>query len=297
MMLCTILCDGAVGVETQMKYDVQKSQTSVSFVGDAEIRGLARRAIGVVAAGKPSRETPVSERLSALSDASISTDVSACHAVLTRLREEGIGAGDIIDTVIPAAARLLGDRWFRDEISFADVTIGTARLQESVRALAARDDSRGRKGSGGTPTRKVLLVLPRGEDHSLGVIVLADQFRRLGYQVTVAVDRHPRQIVDLIQKDHFAMVGISVSGRRTLASAKDMVEKIRESVTRFVPVVLGGPYAMTNPESLSVTQADHVVVDAPTALKACGLPMVGERRAMMLTESQPDVAAGRGETE
>jgi len=279
-----------------MKDDVQKSQTSLSFVGDAEIRGLARSVIGVVAAAKPGREAPASEWLGALSDASISTDVSACHTVLTRLRDSGIGADEIIDTVIPGAARLLGERWFADEISFADVTIGAARLQESVRALASRDDMKKRQVSNDPEGHKVLLVLPRGEDHSLGVIVLADQFRRLGYRVTVAVDQHPRQIVDLIQKDRVAMVGISVSGRRTLASAKDMVEKIRASVTRFVPIVLGGPYAMTHSESLSVTQADHVVVDAPAALKACGLPVLGERRAIMLTESQPDAAAEGGVT-
>jgi hypothetical protein len=56
------------------------------------------------------------------------------------------GRTTIIDIVLPEVARQAGRRWMDDEISFADVTIVTARLQETVRAL-------GRVPRGGHETR------------------------------------------------------------------------------------------------------------------------------------------------
>ena len=51
------------------------------------------------------------------------------------MRQGGVPAEDIIDTVLPQIAQHAGRRWMADDISFADVTIVTARLQETVRAL------------------------------------------------------------------------------------------------------------------------------------------------------------------
>jgi hypothetical protein len=51
------------------------------------------------------------------------------------MRQDGIPVEDIIDVVLPEVARSAGRRWMDDDISFADVTIVTARLQETVRAL------------------------------------------------------------------------------------------------------------------------------------------------------------------
>jgi hypothetical protein len=65
------------------------------------------------------------------------------------MRQEGVSVEDIIDVVLPEVARKAGRRWMDDEISFADVTIVTARLQETVRALGRVPRGGPRRGSAG----------------------------------------------------------------------------------------------------------------------------------------------------
>jgi hypothetical protein len=82
---------------------------------------------------------------------------------------------------------------------------------------------------------RVLLIIPRPEEHTFGAFVVADQIRRHGCEVDIAMDLHPRQIAEKVRKTRYHMVGITASGRRSLASARELVEIIKTSVTRVTP--------------------------------------------------------------
>jgi methylmalonyl-CoA mutase cobalamin-binding subunit len=117
----------------------------------------------------------------------------------------------------------------------------------------------------------VLLVIPRAEHHTLGVFVASNQFRRQGYAVDIAVDRHPRQIADMVRARRYAMIGLTAAGRRTLASARELVDTIRASCTRATPVVLGGSMVAGGGNLKTATGVDHVVGDVSEACRVCGL--------------------------
>jgi methylmalonyl-CoA mutase cobalamin-binding subunit len=156
-----------------------------------------------------------------------------------------------------------------DEISFADVTIVTARLQETVRALGrvprgGHPDTRRRRETAPIARARVLLIIPRPEEHTFGAFVVADQIRRHGCEVDIAMDLHPRQIAEKVRKTRYHMVGITASGRRSLASAKELVETIRASVTRVTPIVLGGSVVGGGSDLKAMTGVDHVVSDVPS---------------------------------
>jgi len=236
-----------------------------------EIARLAQRAIAVLAADRPGRSDALSLRLALLCDAFISPEEDRRHEMLMRLRQDGVTTDEIIDHIVPAVASEMGQRWFADEISFAHVTIGAARLQEAVRVLGRRDLSR-EIGQGVAPA--ILVVIPRGEDHTLGAFVLADQLRRRGYRVDLAIDRHPRQVGEMLRNRRYCMVGITVSGRRTLASARELVDIIRLTVTRVTPIIIGGAILDKGYDTLTLTGADHTARDAGSALRRCGLDAV-----------------------
>ncbi len=236
-----------------------------------EIARLAQRAISVLAAERPGRSDALNLRLAQLCDAFISFEENRRHDMLMRLRQDGVATSEIIDHVVPALAGLMGERWFADEISFADVTIGAARLQEAVRVLGARETTR---ATSQADAPAVLVIIPRGEDHTLGAFVLADQLRRRGYRVDMAIDRHPRQIAEMVRKRRYRMVGLTVSGRRTLASAKEVIDIIRLSVTRVTPIIIGGAILDKGLDTTTLTGADHSARDAGSALRRCGLDAV-----------------------
>jgi methanogenic corrinoid protein MtbC1 len=233
-----------------------------------EVTRLAQRAIAVLAAHGPGRSDGMARRLARLKDAYISPNEETRHAMLAQLRQDGVSVNDLIDHVVPVIARMLGEEWANDVISFADVTIGTARLQETVRSLGWRHDSRNRVAANAP---RILLIIPRPEHHTLGTFTLADQLRRRGFRVDIAVDRHPRQIVEMLQQKRYVMIGITAAGRRTLASVTELVDIIRRTVTRVAPIVVGGSILDRDLDITALTGADHTARDAETALRKCGL--------------------------
>lgn len=263
----------------------------ISGLPDAEVARLADRAIANVLSEKGVRQDTMDSletQLDLLGDAFLSDRDEIRHAIVARMRQGGVPVEDIIDVVLPRIARSVGRRWMADDISFADVTIVTARLQETVRALGcgSRHQSPRReveaRRAGEQPVRaqpQVLLIIPRVEDHTLGTFVVADQMRRHGCTVDIAMDMHPRQIAEKVRKSRYDMIGITAAGRRTLATTRELVETIKASVTRVTPVVLGGSVIEGGGNLKAMTGVDHVVRDVPSALRACGLMTRNEEAA------------------
>jgi len=272
---------------TGMTHDLRlHDRRSVQEVG---VRSLARQAIRLMASRNSAPSDLSAQRLRVLCDAFLDEHDDARHLVLMRLRQSGVGLRDIIDRIVPDIARCLGQRWADDDISFAEVTIGSARLQETVRALGAKDQAwqnviyakGGRAGEDQRPripgarAPRILLVVPSPEHHTLGIFVAADQLRRLGYMVDIALDKHPRQIADSVRFGRYAMLGITAAGRRTLATTREIVDTVRSNTMRVIPIVLGGSILEADFDLRSLTGVDHVAPDMVTALGLCGLETKG----------------------
>jgi methanogenic corrinoid protein MtbC1 len=247
-------------------------------VPDDEVARLAGKAIAMLLSETEARLAAAEAELLLLGDAFLSDANELRHAVLSRMRENGTPVNDIVDRIIPQVAQHLGRRWAKDEISFAEVTIGTARLQETVRALGRSARKTQDVDAAQRTKPRVLLVIPRPEHHTLGTFVAADQFRRSGLEVDTAIDMHPRHVGEMVRKNRYSMVGITASGRRTLASTRQLVDTIRGSVTRVTPIVLGGSVVTGGINLKAQTGVDHVVRDVPSAIRLCGLGVEREVR-------------------
>ncbi|PWK61553.1 cobalamin B12-binding domain-containing protein [Roseicyclus mahoneyensis] len=263
-----------------MKDDSYSSVHASLANGGAEVRQLAQHALAVLAADGPGRGDGLGRKLEQLLEAFLSSDEDKRHDMLMRLRQDGVPIGDIIDHILPAVARIMGERWAADQISFAHVTIGTARLQEAVRVLGWHDKTRQRVAE---TAPVILLIIPKPEHHTLGAFVLADQWRRMGFRVDIAIDQHPRQIADMLRKRRYVMIGITAAGRRTLASARELVDTIRLTAARATPIFVGGAVLDRDIDVLAITGADHVARDAGSALRVCGLVDAGWEAPSLVT--------------
>jgi len=272
-----------------MKDEYHAGPNTLAGAQDDEVRKLALSAIYWLSSTLSVRALSPSERMSELCDAYLADDPDLRHEVLLRLRQDGVSRDQIIDHILPGIARHFGDRWFADEISFADVTIGTARLQESVRALYARRPA----ATLGETQPRILLIIPRQEQHTLGAFIAADQFRRMGYRVDLSLDKRPKAIAALLRNQRFCMVGITASGRRTLASATELVDITRSTVTCVTPIVISGASLNSDVDVLGVTGADHTARDATTALRKCGLPIARDEPVRHWMTEQSAEGTGR----
>ena len=236
---------------------------------DAEVERLAIRAMDATRAMDTSDAATPFAQLFALADAYTDVEDASRHEILDSLLDHGVAAEKIADEIVPVIALYMGRLWEFDRISFAEVSIAAARLQETVRSLTV---DRSAEEPTDTETR-ILLVAPAIETHTLGIFVLSEQFRRLGCTVHVCVGNSPREIVSLVRRTPFDMIGITAGSRRSLNSVREIVKELRAGVPRNNKIVLGGAVTQLDLDLKLATGVDYVSNGVDDALAKCGLEM------------------------
>ena len=191
-------------------------------------------------------------------------DDSARVAVLARFRDAGISHAGIVDRYLPAAARKLGAAWCEDSMSFADVTIGSSRLQALLRDLRAPQVS-------APDAPSVLIVIPENAYHTLGAGVLADQLRRLGASPRMALGLPALDLAELVETHDFNAVMISAASSQRLETLRELVKCVRVAARQPVPIIIGGTVMEKDTDIKTLTGADYVSNNPEEALGACGL--------------------------
>lgn len=227
--------------------------------------------------------------------ASLSVDGADLSRVVSALRRARISDWRLVEGYVPAAARRLGQDWADDRKSFYQVSVGVARLQRLVRALAdsqRADAGRGpaarSSGTGPAAARhdpgdqaraglSVLLAVPQGEQHTLGAVVAACRLRRAGVSVCLRLGLARTEVGHLMAARRVDAALVSVGSEKLLPAAVGLIDTIRN--LSAVPVAIGGAILSCGEGVTSCVGADVVNDDPVAALQALGLPMDAERAA------------------
>jgi len=184
-------------------------------------------------------------------------DVHAMKSHVDGLRGAGMTLESVyVDLFVPTA-RHLGVLWNEDLSTFAEVTIGLCRLQQLTRLLGSEctDDCE--------PNRRVLLAALHGEQHTFGLVIVAEFFRRAGWDVTEAIDVSAEALAVSVAGDWFDIVGLCASSEQRLAGVAMAVDLVRgRSINPSLGVLVGGPAFQEHPEWAARVGADATVVDA-----------------------------------
>lgn len=232
------------------------------------VENLASQAIDVLAKRQLSKPRVLSDStVEDLCREVLSRDFSDARDIAVRFLEAGIEPVEMIDCYIPEAANRLGKAWCEDGLGFADVTIGSARLQGLVRELSARlptpDAIRDQSG--------VAVVVLADSYHTLGAMILTTQLRRLGISVRLLLGVSQDEVLSELEIDKFDAVMISASHSESLDKLGKLVKKIRRQTRRNTPIVIGGPVLALSSDVLAVTGADVATSDVYEAVRACRL--------------------------
>jgi len=200
--------------------------------------------------------------LAEMSAASRAADPAALRALINQLQDTGLSRIQLIDLYVPALARLLGENWCDDTVSFAEVTIATARLQ----ALLAEF---GRRDMPDIHAPQVAMLVRQDERHTLGAVVAANQLRRRGLGVHLILGCSDDEIGAVLRERRFEAVLLSASACDTLETVRHLVNLIRESVG--TSIVLGGSILELGVDFRVMTGVDHATSDATEVLRLCGL--------------------------
>ena len=196
-------------------------------------------------------------------------DDEGWHAFLERLLARGVAVDDIYLSLLAPAARELGRLWDEDMRSFTEVTVAMGRMQRVMRTLSP---SFGREIDFPVDGRRVLLLPAPGEQHTFGLSIVAEFFRRAGWDVVGDSEAGAADPAALVRREWFDVIGISVGLETRLDWLKSGISAVRNaSRNRAIGVLVGGPAFMDSPERVVEVGADGTAIDGRQA------PQMAER--------------------
>ncbi len=195
-------------------------------------------------------------------------DPDGFAALRPEFKRAKISPSVVADHYIPEVARRLGRDWATDCATFADVTMGSARLQAILREIG-RDWSADAAGSAEGPT--LLVILPEGEQHTLGAMVLAARLRRNGVSVSLRIGDPAPVLATFVRDRSFDGALISVACHERLENSARLVKTLKDSTQGRLKIAVGGAVLETGAYCANATGADVVTNDIEVALAGLGL--------------------------
>lgn len=197
-----------------------------------------------------------------------SSDTGAFEAFKPELKRARISASALADCYIPEAARRMGEAWENDSLSFAAVTMGVARMQAILREIGAAW-SADAMGQAVGPT--LLVILPQGEQHTLGALVLVGRLRRMGVSVSMRIAPSAADLHRYVVERAFDGALISIASNDRLETCRTLVKTLKEASNGGMKVAVGGCIRGSSEEVMQATGADLVTNDILRALAMMGL--------------------------
>ena len=190
-------------------------------------------------------------------------DDAAVAAYVRELRAKGVDVSAIYLGLLAPTAERLGTMWEEDECDFFDVTAATGRLQRAVREL-------GHEFVGAAPARgdagRVLLSAMPGEQHTLGLFMVAEYLLRDGWSVRVLTPATSAELAGVMREHAVDVVGFSAAcDARLLALRHEISAVRRHSRNPHVCVLVGGRIFVEHPDLVGRVGADGFAASAADA--------------------------------
>ena len=193
----------------------------------------------------------------------LSPDEDVAQACVKAMQSRGISVETIYLDLLAPVARYLGELWEQDLCDFTEVTLGLGRLHLVLRELSP---AFGQANDRPTNGRRVLLLPGMGEQHTFGLVMVAEFFRRAGWDVAGGPWEAGADPVVMVKREWFDVVGFSLASELHVAELGECIRKVREAALNpSLCVLVGGPAFTANPDYVHQVHADAAANDGSKA--------------------------------
>ncbi|MEO3471059.1 cobalamin B12-binding domain-containing protein [Roseomonas sp. CAU 1739] len=206
---------------------------------------------------------PTSEDIATLTALAIRSELKDVEAFVDGIQAAGIPLDRIYLDLLAPVARRLGEMWEADECDFATVTMGLAALQQVVLNSGRRFTQAPQRPREG---RRAVLAPTPGETHTFGLVIVAEFFRRAGWEVWSGNGASLPEIVAKVRGEPFAIAAFSLASEDHLAALANLIHRVRRaSLNRGIGILVGGAIFAERPGLVSDIGADATAADGEEA--------------------------------
>lgn len=190
------------------------------------------------------------------------------RALLAAHLEHDVPIEQVYLDLFTASARLLGQWWESDHCNFSQVTLCLSRMQSMLHELSPAFHA----GAGGarlerSGERRILMTTLPGQQHTMGLSILSEFFRREGWVVLSIPAPEPGLTQATLSTHWFDVLALSASLDAEIDDLAKTIQAARKtSQNPRMAIMVGGPLFMRRPELSLLLGADGVSIDAREAL-------------------------------
>jgi methanogenic corrinoid protein MtbC1 len=194
----------------------------------------------------------------------LSHDPAVAIAFIDSLRTEGCSLEKLYLDLIAPSARRLGEMWEDDLADFVEVTLALGRLQQVLHRFSDEFLTETVPPLRG---QRILLTPIPGDQHTFGLIMVAEFFRRAGWNVMSRLSPSVGDLTDAVREGWFEIVGFSANSESRLDTLASSIEALRRaSRNPSINVMVGGPLFVARPELVGRVGADATAKDGMDAV-------------------------------
>ncbi len=219
------------------------------------------------AAATPAVATDPAAKLDDFLGLILAGDTASAVSFIQELRAAGSSLKTTYLNLITDCARRLGELWNEDQCSFFEVTAGSTRLRQVMLELSPEFCGTNRHQVRDS-LQALILPIP-GEQHTLGQFMVVEFFRRAGWNVHASASASVPAITRLVERQHFDVVGLSISADRFVDDVSGVITRIREaSCNPELKVLIGGRSVAAHDGLADELGADATAGDGYAAVAA-----------------------------
>lgn len=202
---------------------------------------------------------PSSQEIDEFCAALVSDDDEAAAEMLGGARSAGLSLETICLQYLSAAAHKLGLWWVEDRTSFAEVTIGTGRMSAILHGI-------NRDGAARSPQEDVPLIFASvpGEQHTFGVAMAAELFRRDGWSVALEIGLTHDDLIAAVARSPGRIVGLSIGSQRSFSALARLVHALQTHCPQTAILVSGQAVGVLR-QFISNMEVDEIATDIDEA--------------------------------
>ena len=125
---------------------------------------------------------------------------------------------------------------------------------------------------------EILIIAPKGENHTFGAQMIARKFKRLGTSPYLSINNTIEEIVNIISKQKFVLIGLSITGQKVCEKNSDFMKALKVIKKWKIPIVAGGNLVSSSASIIKCLNIDLITNDAAHALNYFNINLSIQKR-------------------